>query len=1402
MATTPRYPKVSTQNLIRSSGSDFSVPSPLNQAIGRRMAEQQAAEAKAADMNASPLDKAVSALKATASMGTMMFEAIQQAPKLLQGQDAYAQAIGNRAYIPEDPRALEYMGDFGDMLEKLETEYKIPNLMPELVPFQPLATLAKSQAQQGVKQGVTRAGMAAERALDQPVTDIMNRGGFGAQMLGSFNTQPAQVVKPKGGNWLTGNVEKQLGRMKMADWTTPEEMTEMQNSIDAAKRIMGDDPTAQRTINQMENELSVAKRNNAINSWIDSNLTNYVKKQMGTPEDPVRKLAEEDILHIQPYGDQQAVSSRLMGKRTGAGFDPLGAGKSDAARFWERQADISIDPYPAGSYKHGALDEGLLEANPWLQNVPDDQMVNYAKGLNDLGFDHIIDVLRQDVREGRIRPEQLNKVSMEQAVRRTYEFDQEQARKMAEAQAKVTEGMPVHKEYPEGYRWVELKTPEALTELPPTHQLEPYESKVHGGTAYRVVNKETGMRGEGFKTPERATQEFLKEHSEERLAEALKYEGDTMGHCVGGYCPDVVSGKSRIYSLRDKRGEPHVTVEVQPMRGSELGRYAADLPEGEDVAAMKNPPNRIVQIKGKQNRAPKEEYLPFVQDFVRSGEWSEVGDLKNTGLVRYEGKIMTQAEADDLLYQQLNADKPGITDELGLTPPPEGMKRGGAVNISDNPDAMMMELADQRFARGGAVLRKVLAITDHAERAVAAQNLLKKMESFGPVAGEEKRALLKAQSGARSLPTVLPRAYPKTKEQIREYAQRTADQLNAAQQGQFLRDDPTGASINAAGKSKKQWEMEQGLTHDISPLGKPLDPIKTANIEDQLGMLKMGITGDTSISDAMLHRAGQYALQSPSEQQGGALFGLRKRKKPAAWASNVPVLENVQKDVGEFSRAYGDVPVIGQYNSMGSQGTNFAQHFADANLEAIDVTNMTSDQIEQANKIIKMGNEKSGAFPDFPGIQDPSGAYFFFSFFPELRKHFNDIMTKPDITSKLGLPDGRVILHAITDPELRDMPVLTSGRAQYQLMPDQDPKSLPLSEHSTYTHDLPRVPDAPVTQTPFPIPAELEFSDVTEYAKPRYKPSEMTRVLQTAAPRQIIDQQHIDEIKTFEDFMRQYSPQSEKKRAGGLIKVKHKAGGGLMKKVIQTAAKGAEELAPATRRLEMSFKDVTKPVPELTEAAQKLKAGKMSREEYEALVNKHKPVTPYSFVPQPATLEDATRALNAAKREKYGKSKDIPAGTPTGLRLDIPAYKEHGVWVNSIHPEDSPTVYNNVSSVTNANMIMPEDKALSVATREANKSPFAVIKGGWNPMSEKEAVAKAQEYLSHPDWVQVGIDPERHGYYYNRATMEPIVKADEVIQIGPLVLAKNPVTAPKEAFKYARGGAITADDLILTERPL
>ena len=67
------------------------------------------------------------------------------------------------------------------------------------------------------------------------------------------------------------------------------------------------------------------------------------------------------------------------------------------------------------------------------------------------------------------------------------------------------------------------------------------------------------------------------------------------------------------------------------------------LDRGLDLPAMAKeigymPANEnIVQIKGKGNKKPVDKYLPMVQDFVKSGNWGDVGDLHNTGLLKVGG---------------------------------------------------------------------------------------------------------------------------------------------------------------------------------------------------------------------------------------------------------------------------------------------------------------------------------------------------------------------------------------------------------------------------------------------------------------------------------------------------------------------------------------------------------------------------------------------------------------------------------------------------------------------------------------------------------------------------------------------------------------------------------------------
>jgi hypothetical protein len=97
-------------------------------------------------------------------------------------------------------------------------------------------------------------------------------------------------------------------------------------------------------------------------------------------------------------------------------------------------------------------------------------------------------------------------------------------------------------------------------------------------------------------------------------------------------------------------------------------------------ADRENQPPIIKQVKGKGNAKPKDTYLPFVQDFIKGGQWSRVEDFKNTGLIKEGGQMMTPAEHADWLANQ-------------LTPPPDGMKRGGKVQFANNIDAMRLALS-------------------------------------------------------------------------------------------------------------------------------------------------------------------------------------------------------------------------------------------------------------------------------------------------------------------------------------------------------------------------------------------------------------------------------------------------------------------------------------------------------------------------------------------------------------------------------------------------------------------------------------------------------------------------------------------------------------------------------------
>ncbi|MCV9964149.1 PcfJ domain-containing protein [Pararhizobium sp. BT-229] len=88
-------------------------------------------------------------------------------------------------------------------------------------------------------------------------------------------------------------------------------------------------------------------------------------------------------------------------------------------------------------------------------------------------------------------------------------------------------------------------------------------------------------------------------------ARALDRESELMQHCIGhgGYDDDLSKDGTLLLSLRDPRGKPHATIEIE---------------DGE-----------LVQFQGKQNRVPLEKYIDRCLPFLRSAGV----ECNNTGIL-------------------------------------------------------------------------------------------------------------------------------------------------------------------------------------------------------------------------------------------------------------------------------------------------------------------------------------------------------------------------------------------------------------------------------------------------------------------------------------------------------------------------------------------------------------------------------------------------------------------------------------------------------------------------------------------------------------------------------------------------------------------------------------------------
>jgi hypothetical protein len=549
------------------------------------------------------------------------------------------------------------------------------------------------------------------------------------------------AVKPeKGGNWITGSVEDSLYPLKVkrepVDTTRP--ITQ-----DVGNAIRYDYPyvnqgyhdyfrgTGKHNMDYADGyyawmkenypkefaELAENKTPSAyLNSFVDKKIAPYIRNQMATPNDPVRDLADKGVSHM-PLSETQTSTPDTFMRREKAGLPKEGFAKTPLGKQWEMVSDEAIRSKSAGmhvkqgeSYSAFDIARGNLDRNPWLKDVSPETPV-YNAGSSDqmtrgLGFDHLMDELRNAIRPDsdlpqhlRLKPEALDKVTLPQAIERVAKINDWRTEQIEKAAAKSMENFPPIKEYKEGFKWHELKMP----------------SNLENDEAVGALEK------------------------------VLKNEGELMGHCVGGYCEDVISGQSRIFTLRDQKNKPHVTIEGTPgvqrplelppevaekfakeaaQEANEIGYkpnsvewqnyYTGGQIQKADKWARDNTYETvdITQIKGKSNGPVTDKYREMVRDFLNTQpnigkvhdlDYVDLVDTKNSRSVvrfldeNYGGDFGMVNSAE--LYNQVKAANPNmdrfihasdlsdlVNDVRG--PTPEGYKDGGGVSASNDDSSL------------------------------------------------------------------------------------------------------------------------------------------------------------------------------------------------------------------------------------------------------------------------------------------------------------------------------------------------------------------------------------------------------------------------------------------------------------------------------------------------------------------------------------------------------------------------------------------------------------------------------------------------------------------------------------------------------------------------------------------
>ena len=950
-------------------------------------------------------------------------------------------------------------------------------------------------------KGAVKLGAKGARALGE---EAGRRAVMGESFTPFVNTAIPQthVVKPeKGGAWLDKTVDRLIDDMRPSyslddKLSLEKELKKHRDYIEKNKDFPLFDLThAEAGARDVEDLLKRLPAYTAVHEWLNKNLRNYIKNEMGTPSDPLRKLADEkNKIHLNP--SQLEVEPYIEGvKRTReeVGMPVEGMAKTPMGKSWEDRADLHIESEPASFYQkkpsyvadfgqfgsnkfhteeeakksiekwHKAISDlspngpmrkvvptiertGPIAEHPWLEKKNPNEPIYNLDGGQGLNFKPVTETILNDIIEGRLPAESLKNVSVAQAVARHSDYQEELARKLAkleEEQQKKNLSANVHKEYDSGHKWIEL----------PDTMSSPENKDFCTG-----IGKNLGLCTQN----DWAAVDYGRHDVGNRLYALIDQEGKPHAQ---------IQTKHRHFNMRDIANLP---AEDQKLISKQVTEWAQNQDEypthsrveraysdaakslghqlPTDVLEIKPPSN---DWKGQYSLDREEKYpgyqekiKPFLDDFVRSGNYGEVGDLYNTNLfdlhksTQYANDLRSFAnkvnlklpryllnqEADILGRHSVNhrlAESaypeskpiPELPEELKQyqiqpEPPVEGMKQGGAVHISDNPDTMYMELMDKKMKGGGAEDDTKLTPSQWLQ---AQAN--KPIEPFTPI--EDLTTNLKAianlpsrmYEGAKQLVTD-PRTYfenmkaPTAEEMAMAFNPAGIGMMGMAEKVGNLKaidalfPNKTENMLNSAEKRaltkyKKDLDVPAVMrrelfrttgTGDIETPSLKMRPEKGLSPDYLLDKYVVPILWDTSgagtnvsqIAGVPLTKGLRDATATSTQKQGGRLYPLieENAQQGVGGASMASAASSKVNNLNTYSNKG---PTVGVVMDMAEHGIDFSHHIAEPYVGMLNALRPSNDALKAFKEAIRktpvinpITGEKAYPYTKFPGIDSPN----------------------------------------------------------------------------------------------------------------------------------------------------------------------------------------------------------------------------------------------------------------------------------------------------------------------------------------------------------------------------------------------------------------------------------------------